>query len=88
MKLLGQCRKLLGITQVELAGSCHVTKSFISQIEQGKAVPSIPSLLLLTELFGQRSENYLFPLEKKEMRVKAGNIPPVGGIYYGCYDEK
>ena len=51
----------------ELADSCHFTRSFPSQIEQGKAVPSIPSLLLLAGRLSQRTKFFLGPDSELDM---------------------
>lgn len=59
-KRIRQCRRLLGMTQEELAGE-ELTKAFISLIEQGKAMPSIETLLLLAKRLHQRPGYFLEP---------------------------
>lgn len=44
-------RKALGMTQAELAGT-ELSKSFISQVGQGKVTPSVPALVLIAERLG------------------------------------
>ncbi len=51
-------RKQLGMTQTELAGE-HMTKSMLSQIENGKAMPSMRTLRYLAEQLGQDAGYFL-----------------------------
>lgn len=51
-------RKQLGLTQTDLAGE-HMTKSMLSQIENGKALPSMRTLSYLAEKLGQEPGYFL-----------------------------
>ncbi|MBP2002090.1 transcriptional regulator with XRE-family HTH domain [Paenibacillus shirakamiensis] len=51
-------RKQRGMTQTDLAGE-HMTKSMLSQIENGKAMPSMRSLRFLAEQLGQEAGYFL-----------------------------
>lgn len=56
-----KCRRLLGMTQQELADRAYCTKSFISQIEKGQTLPSIETLLLIAKELRQRPGYFLEP---------------------------
>ncbi|AWB45857.1 hypothetical protein DCC85_17795 [Paenibacillus sp. CAA11] len=53
-----QLRKQQGLTQTALAGT-HMTKSMLSQIENGRALPSMRSLQYLAERLGQDAGYFL-----------------------------
>lgn len=57
-KRIRLCRRLLGMTQEELAGQ-EFTKNFISQVERGRAMPSIEALIILAEKLHQRPGSFL-----------------------------
>ena len=46
-------REQLGLTQQELGGAVGRTKSFISQIEKGHAMPSLKTLVKIAEVLGE-----------------------------------
>lgn len=47
-----QRRKLLRITQVQLADMCDVSSRYIYEIEKGKANPSLDTLLRILHVLG------------------------------------
>lgn len=53
-----QRRKELGLTQQELAGT-EYTKSFISQLEQGRTWPSLPALVYIAQRLGRPVDWFL-----------------------------
>ena len=64
-RLLGRrvrvCRQLLGLTQQQLGDAVGCSKSHISQIEQGLALPSVPLLVSLSRHLHQRPGYFLEP---------------------------
>src|SRR5690606_17553583 len=63
-------RKELGLTQASLAGS-DLTKSFVSQIEQGRVWPSLPTLLQLAERLQLRAADLLLTPKDEAARLEA-----------------
>jgi len=45
-------REAVGITQERLAWDCDLDKGFLSQIENGKRMPSVPVIFQLAERLG------------------------------------
>ena len=46
-----QCRKAIGYTQEELAEICNVSAAFCAQIETGRRMVSLPTLIKLADAF-------------------------------------
>lgn len=51
-KKIKNLRQEKGLTQEELADRCELTKGFISQLERGNTLPSIPTLVDLLQCLG------------------------------------
>lgn len=45
-------RSQAGLTQEKLAWDCELTKGYMSQIESGECLPSLPVLLQIAEVIG------------------------------------
>lgn len=45
-------RKTIGILQMDLAGKCKITQTYLSQIENGKKVPTLEVLECLSQELG------------------------------------
>ncbi len=58
-------RHSLGMTQQELAERVCCTKAMISQIERGKALPSIDLLVRIAEVLGERPGHFLDPKDER-----------------------
>ena len=78
-------RKALGLTQSELAGN-HMTKGMLSQIENGKAAPSMSTLEYLAKQLGcepsdllDEKEDYLPLLEEIKNDRKKENYSSIYG---------
>lgn len=61
-----QLRKAKGLTQTDLAGD-HMTKSMLSQIENGRALPSMNSLQVLAGRLGVDPGYFLEGEEEAEL---------------------
>ena len=68
-------RKLQGMTQEELAGE-HITRNMLSRIENGFALPSLPSLLYISDRLSV-PPGYLLAAENEEFHYsqRLGNQP-------------
>lgn len=62
-----QLRKRKKITIAQLSASINVSRSLISQVEQGKALPSLPTLERITEALGVSLSEF-FQMEVQEPR--------------------
>jgi len=79
-------RKAMGLTQTELAGE-DFTKSFVSQIEKGKAAPSLDSLermarrlnILLSSLIGRVEQNSTHDLYIELEKILEANSTSIRG---------
>lgn len=58
-------RLQLRMTQQELAERVYCTKAMISQIERGKALPSIDLLVRIAEALGERPGYFLDPEDER-----------------------
>ena len=82
-KIRGQ-RKLLGITLEELGEKVHRDWSYLSQVERGKAVPSIDTLVRISEAL-EISLAELFENTKKPKKYEAD--PFVSKVAYMLRDK-
>lgn len=61
-KIIGQnikkCRKQAGYTQRDLSIQADLNELYISQIERGVAIPSIPTLLNISNVFNVNIEKF------------------------------
>ena len=69
-KRIKQLRVRNELTQEELASRCELTKGFVSQLENGLAAPSLPTLMDIVEALG--SDMAAFFSEEKETKVVFG----------------
>ncbi len=58
-------RELAGITQEKLAWQCDLNKSHLSQIENGKRMPSIPVLCEVAGVLGLHAAD-LLPFDRSD----------------------
>lgn len=58
-------RRSLRMTQQELANRVYCTKAMISQIERGKALPSIDLLVRIAKVLGERPGYFLDPEDER-----------------------
>lgn len=65
-----QLRKAKKITIAQLSSSIQVSRSLISQVEQGKALPSLPTLERITEALGVSLSEF-FQMEQAEHTKEA-----------------
>ena len=62
-------RQLLGIKQTTLANDCQMSQSNLSQIEQGKIIPSFEKLVLLAEKLNASITELGNPVQLKEQTI-------------------
>ena len=65
VQFVKQRRKLLGLTQEELAGKAGVGLRFIRDLEQGKETLRMDKVNQVLALFGHE----LFPVESKKLTI-------------------
>lgn len=63
IKLVKERRRVLGITQIELADRAGVGLRFIRELEQGKASLRLDKVNQVLALFGHRMEPVAFRME-------------------------
>jgi transcriptional regulator with XRE-family HTH domain len=56
-----ESRKRKDMTARALAGACEITPGFVSQLENGTVLPSIPTLMRLAAVLGVRPSDLLAP---------------------------
>jgi len=66
-KRIYQLRVRNGLTQAELASRCELTKGFLSQLENDRTTPSLPTLMDIVEALG--SDMSTFFSEEKEEKI-------------------
>ena len=62
-----QLRKVLNLTQEELANRCELTKSYISQLENNKTSPSLQTLTDILEVLGTNLADFFNEDEKQKL---------------------
>jgi transcriptional regulator with XRE-family HTH domain len=62
-------RKEVGITQERLAWDCDLDKGYLSQVESGKRLPSVPVLFQLAHRLGVQAAD-IVALDQRDVRVK------------------
>ena len=80
-------RRELGLTQEALAGE-QITRNMLSQIEKGKAMPSLPTLIYLAERL-KMPVGYFFCEEEEEFLYRKQTVfPHLLALYHaGSYTE-
>lgn len=67
-KILGarlrECRKKLGLTQLEVANHLNLERSAYTFYETGKSEPPLKTLYKLTQLYGVSADELIKPLTK------------------------
>lgn len=63
IKLVKERRRVLGITQIELADRAGVGLRFVRELEQGKASLRLDKVNQVLALFGHRMEPVAFRME-------------------------
>jgi len=62
-------REEKGLTQQELAEKIGISKTLLSQIEEGKIIPSVATLIQISRLFGLSLKYFTGIAEKKRITV-------------------
>lgn len=76
---LRERRKTRGLTLQQLADLCGLSQPFLSQLENGKAMPSLLALHQVAAALGTSAQELLQPLE-------AGEVSLVRGDSTACYE--
>lgn len=69
--VVAQLRELRGLTQAGLSKQIHMTQGFLSQIESGKRIPSLPALVRVLD--GLDAELVIQLREDAETSVPTGH---------------
>ena len=82
-------RAFLGMTQAELAGE-FITRNMLSQIENGTALPSLTTVMYLSERLSVSPDYFLFRYGNSFSSLKAAMLPHLrelfaNGEYEECY---
>ena len=62
-------REVAGITQERLAWDCDLDKGFLSQVESGKRMPSIPVIFQLAERLGVQAADIVAVSRDPRLRL-------------------
>ena len=77
-KQIESLRRRMGWSQAELAQRLHISASTVGMYEQGRRVPSLDTLLAMSEEFGVTLDylvtGKMCPLEDPRLRNQAGHI--------------
>lgn len=80
-------RAFLGMTQAELAGE-FITRNMLSQIENGTALPSLTTIMYLSERLSVSPDYFLFRYGNNFSSIKAEMLPHLRELFAkGDYEE-
>jgi len=84
---LKERRAFLGMTQAELAGE-FITRNMLSQIENGTALPSLTTVIYLSERLSVSPDYFLFRYGNSFSSIKAAMLPHLRELFAkGEYEE-
>lgn len=65
---LRKARLRAGLTQQDVAGKASIDRAYISEIERGRAMPSVERFLRICEAIGIRGSRIIAKIEQKRPR--------------------